>query len=304
MNSNRLTILVIGAFLLLILATSAVFKVQETQQALVIEFGEPKRTITEAGLGFKLPWQSVVVLDRRILPVELSQKEVITADQKRVIVDAYARFRIENPLLLYQAVSNEAGAADRLETVVNSVLRRVMGSVPFSAMLSEDRSKLLAAMLDASNAQAKGLGIKVIDVRIKRADLPEANSEAIFKRMRAEREREAREARATGAELAQGIRSRADRERTVLISEAQREAQIIRGKGDGDAARVFASAVSGDPEFFAFYRSMQAYREAINPGDTTMVLSPDSDFFRYFSDRQGVALPPPAPAAAPAPAAQ
>ncbi|MDA5193489.1 protease modulator HflC [Govanella unica] len=287
MTSNRLTVLIIGLFLLVILATSSTFQVKETQQALVIEFGKPQRTVTEAGLNFKLPWQSVVILDRRVLPLELAQKEVITADQKRVIVDAYARFRIENPLLLYQAVSNEEGAADRLETIVNSVLRRVMGSVPFTAMLSEDRTKLLSAILDASNAQAKGLGIQVIDVRIKRSDLPEANSEAIFKRMRAEREREAREARATGAELAQGIRSRADKERTVLIADAQREAQIIRGKGDGDAARVFAEAVGRDPDFFAFYRSMQAYKEAMSPEDTTLVLSPDSEFFRFFGSLQG-----------------
>lgn len=287
MTSNRLTILVIGAFLLAMLALSSVFRVQETQQALVIEFGEPKTTVTTAGLHFKLPWQSVVTLDRRILPLDLAQKEVITADQKRVIVDAFARFRIENPLLLYQAVSNEAGAADRLETVVNSVLRRVMGSVPFSAMLSEDRTKLLVAIRTAANEQAKGLGIQVIDVRIKRADLPEANSEAIFKRMRAEREREAREARATGAELAQGIRSRADRERTVLISTAQRDAQVIRGKGDGEAARVFTQAVSRDPDFFAFYRSLQAYKESMAPEDTTLVLSPDSEFFRFFNSLQG-----------------
>lgn len=287
MTSNRLTAIVIGLFLLLIVLMSSVFRVLETQQAIVIEFGEPKTTVMKAGLSFKLPWQSVVVLDRRILPLDLAQKEVITADQKRVIVDAFARFRIENPLLLYQAVSDEEGAADRLETIVNSVLRRVMGSVPFSAMLSEDRNKLLNAIRDAANEQAKGLGIQVIDVRIKRADLPEANSEAIFKRMRAEREREAREARATGAELAQGIRSRADRERTVLIAEAQREAQIIRGRGDGEAARVFANAVSRDTEFYAFYRSMQAYRESMSPEDTTMVLSPDSEFFRFFNSLQG-----------------
>lgn len=287
MNNNRITIIIIAVFVIVAIALSALFKVRETEQALVIEFGEPKRTVTNAGLHFKLPWQSVVLLDRRVLPVELSQKEVITADQKRVIVDAYTRFRIENPLLLYQAVTNEEGAADRLETVVNSALRRVMGSVPLSAMLSEDRNRILNAMRDATNAQAKSLGIQVIDVRIKRADLPEANSEAIFKRMRAEREREAREARATGAELAQGIRSRADRERTILISDAQREAQIIRGKGDGEAARVFADAVKGDPEFFAFYRSMQAYRNAVKPEDTTMVLSPDSEFFRFFSSLNG-----------------
>lgn len=287
MTSNRLTLIIAGVFVAIILIMSAMFRVQETEQALVIEFGEPRTTVTDAGLHFKLPWQSVVTLDRRILPLDLAQKEVITADQKRVIVDAYARFRIENPLLLYQAVSNEAGAADRLDTIVNSVLRRVMGAAPFSAMLSEDRTKLLTAILSAANEQAKGLGIQVIDVRIRRADLPEANSEAIFKRMRAEREREAREARATGAELAQGIRSRADRERTILIADAQREAQIIRGKGDGESTRIFAQAVKSDPDFFAFYRSMQAYKNSVSPDDTTMVLAPDSEFFRFFNSVQG-----------------
>lgn len=287
MKSHRLSFLAAALIVLVLVGFSSIYRVYETQQAIVIEFGQPKGTTAKAGLHFKLPWQSVVYIDRRILPLDMAVQEVITSDQKRVIVDAFARFQVEDPLLLYQRAFNEQGAADRLQTIVYSVLRRVMGSASFSAILSEDRMALMSTIRSSVNEEAKDLGVQVVDVRIRRADLPEANSEAIFKRMRAEREREAREARAQGAELAQRIRSRADRERTVLIAEAQREAEIVRGQGDGDAVRIFAESISKDPDFYSFYRSMQAYRESLSPDDTTMILSPDSEFFRFFNSLQG-----------------
>ncbi len=284
MQSQRLTLIIVAAVVVLIAAFSSVYRLFETQQAIVVQFGNPIRTVQDAGLHFKLPWESVTYLDRRILPLDTPVQEVITSDQKRVIVDAFARFRVTDPLRVYQTVRDENGAANRLETTVNSVLRRVLGSAAFTAILSEERLRLLEQIRVAVNEEASELGISVIDVRIRRADLPEANSEAIFKRMRAEREREAREARAQGAELAQRIRSRADRERTVLLAEAQRESETTRGDGDALAIKTFAEAFNRDPEFYAFYRSMQAYREALAKEDTTLILSPKSEFFRYFEN--------------------
>jgi len=282
MQSQRLTFIIVAAVIVLIAAFSSVYRLFETQQAIVVQFGNPIRTVQDAGLHFKLPWESVTYLDRRILPLDTPVQEIITSDQKRVIVDAFARFRVTDPLRVYQTVRDENGAANRLETTVNSVLRRVLGSAAFSAILTEERLRLLEQIRVAVNEEAADLGISVIDVRIRRADLPEANSEAIFKRMRAEREREAREARAQGAELGQRIRSRADRERTILLAEAQRESETTRGDGDALAIKTFAEAFNRDPEFYAFYRSMQAYREALAKEDTTLILSPRSEFFRYF----------------------
>ncbi|RIK92517.1 MAG: protease modulator HflC [Proteobacteria bacterium] len=284
MQSQRLTLIIVAAVVILIAAFSSVYRLFETQQAIVVQFGNPIRTVQDAGLHFKLPWESVTYLDRRILPLDTPVQEIITSDQKRVIVDAFARFRVTDPLRVYQTVRDENGAANRLETTVNSVLRRVLGSAAFSAILTEERLRLLEQIRIAVNEEAAELGISVIDVRIRRADLPEANSEAIFKRMRAEREREAREARAQGAELAQRIRSRADRERTILLAEAQRESETTRGEGDALAIKTFAEAFNKDPEFYAFYRSMQAYREALAKEDTTLILSPKSEFFRYFEN--------------------
>lgn len=288
MNSPRLTFAAIGVAILALVAFSCMFQVHETRQAIVLQFGNPIRTVTQPGLHFKLPWQSVVTMDQRILNLELPPQELITSDQKRVIVDAFARFEITDPLMVYQTVFDERGAANRLETVVNSVIRSVLGSAAFNTMLSQERSRLMQNIRQSVNEEARLFGINIVDVRIKRADLPEANSEAIFKRMRTEREREAREARAQGAELAQRIRSRADRERTVLIAEAQREAEIIRGEGDAQSVKIFAEAIGRDADFYNFYRSMQAYRESLKPEDTTLILSPDSEFFRFFDSLQGV----------------
>lgn len=288
MTSRKFTFLVSALIILIIGGLSSMFRVFETEQAIVLEFGRPIKTVQSAGLHFKLPWQSVTILDRRILHLDTPAQEIITSDQKRVIVDAFARFQLADPLKVRQSVGDEFGASNRLETIVNSTIRRVLGSAPFTSILSEDRLVLLQRIRTSVNEAAASLGINVVDVRIKRADLPEANSEAIFRRMRTEREREAKEARAQGAELAQRIRSRADRERTVIIAEAQRDSEVIRGEGDKKAIKIFADAFGQDADFFAFYRSMEAYRTALAAGeDTTIVLSPDSEFFRYMDSLMG-----------------
>jgi len=287
---NRRTLAILGIVVLVagIIAFSALFTVHQTQQALVLQFGEPKRVVKEAGLHAKLPFiQNVVFLDKRMLSYDGGGEEVIASDRKRLVVDSFLRYRIDDPLRFYQTVGNELVARQRLNALLTSSLRQVIGTVPLQSVLTGERAQLMAQIAQRVNAEAKDLGISVADVRIKRADLPEANNQAIYARMKTEREREAREFRAQGAEISQRIRSRADREKTVLLAEAQKQAQILRGEGDGNAVRIFAEAFGTDIDFFTFYRSMQAYRESLGGEDTTMVLSPDSDFFRYFGSMLG-----------------
>ena len=228
--------------------------------------------------------QQVERLDNRILGLDAPAEEIIASDQKRLVVDSFVRYRITGALAFYQAVGNERVIRQRLNAILVSSLRRVLGEVPLSVVLTGERAELMIKIRDQVNAEALSLGVEVVDVRIKRADLPEANSQAIYARMNSEREREAREFRARGAEIGLRIRARADRERTVLLAEAQRDSQIIRGEGDATKNKVFAEAYGQDPEFFGFYRSMLAYAEALGQEDTTMVLSPDSEFFRYFGN--------------------
>ena len=288
MRRGGLTVLGIVVLVIGILAFSTVFTVHQTEQALVLQFGDPKRVLTEPGLKFKVPFvENVVTFDNRILAFDAPVEEIIASDQKRLVVDAFARFRIVDPLLFYQTVGNEAVARSRLGAILNSSLRRVFGEVPLANVMTVERAELMVEISTLVNAQALAFGMNVIDVRVKRADLPEANSQAIYERMRTERERESREFRAQGAEIAQRIRSRADREKTVLLADADKQSQILRGEGDGERNRIFAEAFNQDPEFFAFYRSMQAYREALADDQTTMVLSPDSEFFRFFGDLLG-----------------
>ena len=270
--------------LLAFLLFTSVFIVNQTEQALVLEFGEPQRPIQEPGLWIKSrPWQNVVYFDKRILDYEPPSEEVIASDQKRLVVDAFSRFRITDPLQFYRSVGNEQGARSRLGSIISGSLRRVLGNVTLASVLSDERERIMRQIRDEVDQQAKGFGIEVLDVRIRRADLPEENSQAIYARMQSEREREAREFRAQGAEFAQRIRASAERDRTVLIAEAQREAQGLRGQGEGESVRIYADAFGRDPQFFGFYRSMQAYREALSGHDTTLLLSPDSEFFRYFA---------------------
>jgi membrane protease subunit HflC len=270
----------------------AAFIVKEIDQAIVLQFGNPKKIITEAGLKFKLPFiQNVVYIDKRILNLDNAPEEVIAADQKRLIVDAFARFQIVDPLKFYISVGNERVARSRLSTIINSRIRGVLGTQELSTLLSKERSKQMAIIQNDVNQEAKSFGIEIIDVRIKRADLPQANSEAIYKRMQTERQREAKEFRAEGAEIAAKITSTADKDVTVLLANANKQSQIFKGEGDGQRNKIFADAYGKDPEFFSFYRAMQAYETALIGGDTSLILSPDSDFFKFFGNAGMVKRP-------------
>ncbi|MDC0628749.1 protease modulator HflC [Pelagibacteraceae bacterium] len=271
-------IVVIGVFVF-----QSLFIVQEINQAIVLQFGDPKKIISKAGLNFKLPFiQNVVFLDRRILNLDNAPQEVIASDQKRLIIDAITRFQITDPLKFYISVGNERVARSRLSTIINSRIRGVLGTQELATLLSTDRTKQMAIIQSDVNEEAKSFGIKIIDVRIKRADLPPANSDAIYKRMQTEREREAKEFRAEGAEIAQKIRSTADKDVTVLLANANKKSEIMKGEGDGQRNKIFANAFGRDPQFFGFYRAMQAYETALIGGETSMVLSPDSEFFKFF----------------------
>ena len=263
----------------------SLFIVKEINQAIVLQFGDPKKIISTPGLQVKIPFiQNVVFLDRRILSLDPAPEEVIASDQKRLIVDAFARFKIVDPLKFYISVGNERVARSRLATIINSRLRSVLGTQSLATLLSEDRTKQMAIIQESVNTEAEKFGIEIIDVRIKRADLPQANSEAIYRRMQTEREREAKEFRARGAEMAVTITSTADKEVTVILANAKKQSEIMKGEGDGTRNRIFADAFGRDPEFFAFYRAMQAYEKALIGGDTSLILSPDSEFFKFFGN--------------------
>lgn len=271
-----------------IVGLSAVFTVHQTQQAIVVELGDPVRVIRDAGLNFKVPFvQNIVTIDKRILDLDAPVEEVISADQKRLVVDAFVRFKIIDPLKFYQTVNNEIAARSRLSRQLNSSLRDVLAGESFSAVLSEKRAELMGEIQTKLNEAAGDFGIEVIDVRIRRADLPEENSQAIFRRMQTERQREASEFRAQGEEAARRVRSRADRDVTVILAEARRDSEILRGQGDAERNHIFAEAFSRDKGFFIFYRSMLAYQRGLQGENTTTVLTPDSDFFRYFGNPRG-----------------
>ena len=263
----------------------SLFIVKEINQAIVLQFGDPKRIIKVPGLQVKIPFiQNVVFLDRRILSLDPAPEEVIASDQKRLIVDAFARFKIVDPLKFYISVGNERVARSRLATIINSRLRSVLGTQSLATLLSEDRTKQMAIIQEGVNTEAEKFGIEIIDVRIKRADLPQANSEAIYRRMQTEREREAKEFRAKGAEMAVTITSTADKEVTVILANAKKQSEIMKGEGDGLRNKIFAEAFGKDPDFFAFYRAMQAYETALIGGETSLILSPDSEFFKFFGN--------------------
>lgn len=284
MRRTLLVPILIAAAVVLIVAFSSVFTVYQSEQALVLELGKPVRVIKTPGLEFKLPFiEDVVYMDKRILALQGPTEEVIAADQKRLLVDSFARFRIVNPLEFYQTVGSEPVARSRLGSLLNSALRQVLGSQDFQAALSGERGALMLQIRDIMQAEAKRFGIDVVDVRIRRTDLPEANSLAIYRRMQTEREREAKQNRAEGAEIATRIRADADRERTILLAEAHKTAEILRGQGDAERTRILGQAIEQDPQFYSFYRSLQAYRQSLSGKNTTLVLTPDSQFFRYFN---------------------
>jgi membrane protease subunit HflC len=272
-------------------ALNGLFIVQQTQQGIVLQFGEPKRTLQDPGLNWKIPFiQNVVFYENRVLSMVSSDSdEVILADQKRLEVDTYTRYRIVNPLLFYQTVRNVLGVEQRLDAIVDSSVRRVLGGATLVDILSEARSELTASIREEVNESANSLGLEIIDVRIRRADYPDATSQNIFNRMKSEREREAKEFRATGEEEAQKIRADADKQRTVMVAEARRQSEILRGEGDAKSIEIYANAFGQDKDFFSFYRSMQAYRKTFSEQGTSLVLSPDSEFFRYFGSKSGEA---------------
>ncbi|HML42524.1 MAG: protease modulator HflC [Hyphomicrobium zavarzinii] len=288
------------AFLVVVLGAAAAavyasaFIVHQNEQALVLEFGKPKRVVQQPGLHWKLPLvETVDIFDKRILDLDTSTQEVTASDQKRLQVDAFARYKIVDPLKFYQTLRFEGAVRSRLGPIVESAMRRALGAATFQDVVRDRREQLMKQIAANVNEEGRDFGLEVVDVRIKRADLPEQNLKSVFERMRAERQREAAEFRAQGTGEANRIKATADREVTVIKAEATRKGEELRGSGEAERNRIFAEAFGRDPDFFAFYRSMQAYEQGLKPGDTRLVISPDSDFFKYFSDPAGAgaALP-------------
>jgi modulator of FtsH protease HflC len=308
MNNRLLAILGVVLVAVGILLTSSFFIVDQTEQALVLQLGEVRRVIRDPGLQMKRPFiENVVYYDKRVLDFEPPPEEIIVSDQKRLVVDSYTRYKVTNPLLFYQTAGNEAGMRARLNALVNGSLRRVLGNVTLNDILSEKRAAIMRQIRDEVGTEAKAFGITVVDVRLRRADLPIENSEAIYARMQSEREQQARQYRGEGAEAAQNVRANAERERTVILADAQRDAQRVRGDGDAKAVKIYGDAFGQDKQFFAFYRSLQAYREALNGRDTSFVLTPEGNFFKFFGGWPGATGAPaagtPSPGAAATPGA-
>jgi len=281
-----LVILAVIGFLIYL----SLFVVQQTEQALVLRFGEPVRVILSPGLYVKLPLvDNVEVLEKRLLDLDSPPLEIIASDQKRLVVDAFGRYRIVDPLRFFQSVGTIAVADQRLSVLLNSAVRQVLGEATFESVVRDERTQLMARINERVNREGQSLGIEIVDVRIRRADLPEANSQAIYQRMQTERQREATEIRAQGEQQARRIRAEADRSATVIVAEANRESEQIRGDGDAARTAIFADAYGANPEFFDFFRSMVAYQNGLKPETTRMLISPDSEFFRYFNDATGAA---------------
>ena len=274
--------------IVLLAAMQSAFIVKETDQVMITQFGDPVARYTTPGLKFKIPLvQQLQVFDKRVLDVETVPEEVILADQKRIVVDTFARYRITDMLAFYRALASEQQAETRLNNLINSTVRSTLGNATLNELLSEKRDALMAAIKKQVDGAVTRMGIEIVDVRIVRADLPEQTSQSIFARMRTEREREAAEHRAQGQELAQTIKSAADKERTILLAEAEKTSQTTRGEGDETAITVYANAFKKDPQFYSFYRTMQAYRESLGGDNTTLVLPPDGDFFKFFGSEGG-----------------
>ena len=282
------TVLIFFIVAISFLGLNSLFTMDERQQGLVLQFGEPKRVVQSSGLHFKLPLiQNVVRYDVRILEYDLPIEEVIAVDKKRMLIDSFTRFKITDPLEFYKTVGTESSVRNRLNSNVISSLRRVVGRVTLEELLSEERSNIMENIKVEVNNEASRFGIEVVDVRIRRADLPEANSQAIYERMISERVREAKEFRAKGSEIAQKIRAEADKERTVILAEATKKSEILRGEGESQSVNIYANAFQQDPEFYSFYRSMQAYGNVLGEDGTTMILSPDSEFLEFFNNSKG-----------------
>lgn len=264
------------------------FTISEREQALVTRFGEPRRVVTQAGLQFKLPMvEAVVRFDKRVLDFDARAEEVPTKDQKQVVVDAFARYQIVDPLEFFNRVTNEFGMEQRLGQIINAQLRAVFGDADFATLLTAERARLMSIIAQRTATQAQEFGVKVLDVRIRRIDLPEENSLAISRRMQTQREQEARGIRAEGAADAQRIRTDAERRATIVRAEAERAGQKLRGEGEGEAQRIYNQAYGQDPDFYYFWDSMRSMSEGLKGDNTSYVGSPDGDFFRFFGDIGG-----------------
>lgn len=285
---NSLAVVLVAVAIVVFVAFNAFFVVDQRQQALITEFGDPVRVVTEPGLAFKVPFvQTVIFFDKRILELDAPPEEVIASDRRRIVVDAFARYRISNALRFYQSVRIESVARQRLSSILSSSLRGVLGQKALAALLTSERAVMMRLIRDQMRAQAAGLGIEIVDVRIRRADLPKENLDSVFGRMKAEREREAGGIRASGDEEAQRIRAAAEKEVTIIRAEATRKSDILRGEGEAERNRILGDAYGRDPDFFEFYRTLKAYEQSMTGNNTTMVISPDSPFFKYFQRGQG-----------------
>ncbi len=290
MGKFKLAIFGIVILVLGIMASSGIFTVHQREQAVVLQLGRPVNVVQTPGISFKLPIpfvQTVQYFDRRILDLDPPEFEVLLDDKKRIKVDAFARYQIEDPLKFLRVVEDESTARNRLGNLVNSSLRRVIAKTSLTDLLSSKRGQLMEQIQVEVTSKAEGLGIKIVDIRIGRTDLPTETSQAVFNRMRTEREREARELRAQGTETAQKIRAGADRDKTVILANAKRKSEQMRGEGEGQRNLILGQAYGQDPEFFQFYKSLSEYQQNLVGNDTTMVLSPDSDFFRFFGNFDG-----------------
>jgi membrane protease subunit HflC len=283
MTESKLYKYIIAATLFLVVISNSAFIIEQRQQALVLQFGQVVKIIDNPGLKLKIPFiQNIVLFDKRVLDLGIAEQEVIASDQKRLIINAFTKYRIVDPLKFYTTVRTKVGLESKLSGILDSSSRKIIGEVSLIKLLSEERSKIMAQIKEAVGKETKIFGIEIIDVRIMRGDLPKENSDAIFTRMQTEREKEAREIRATGAEESDKIKAEANKQKTVLLAEAKKQANIFRGTGDAQAAKIFSKAFSRDPEFYSFYRTMQAYNNSLKSNNTTLVISPDSEFFKYF----------------------
>ncbi|MFT6077666.1 MAG: membrane protease subunit HflC [Myxococcota bacterium] len=283
---NKVQKYLIISVIFLIIFSSSTFVIDQRTQALVVQFGQVVRVIDTPGLKFKIPlMQEVLVFDKRVLDLGIADQEVIASDQKRLIINAFTKYKIVDPLKFYNTVRTKYGAESKLSAILDSSLRQVIGEVPLVDLLSVDRGTIMSKIKDNLGVETKIFGIDIVDVRIMRGDLPQENSNAIFTRMQTAREKEAKEIRAQGAEEGEKIKAEADKERTVLLAEAKKQANITKGSGDGQAARIFSRAFSKDPEFYDFYRTMQAYETSLKGDNTKIIISPDSEFFKYFKHK-------------------
>jgi membrane protease subunit HflC len=284
--NNKIQKYIIFLTVILLITSGSIFIVDQRSQALVVQFGEVVRVVDKPGLKIKIPLiQEVIFFDKRILDLGIAEQEVIASDQKRLIINAFTKYQIVDPLKFYTTVRSKPGIESKLSAILDSSLRQTIGEVQMVKLLSEDRTKIMLKIKENLSRETNIFGIEIIDVRIMRGDLPRENSDAIFTRMQTEREKEAKEIRAMGAQEGEKIKAEADKQKTVILAQAKKQSEIDRGLGDGEASKIFANTFSKDPDFYDFYRTMQAYGVGLKPEKTTIIISPDNEFFKYFNNK-------------------